>query len=362
MNPDSNSLNRITAEASEWFIAIRTGELSLAERQRFAAWLEVSPVHVQEYLGVAEIWGTIKSSSASVIASAEELINASKSTTNVVMLAAASHGRGDERARGYRPTTIAAAVILAMIAAVLTAATLVGTWREHIYSTARGEQRSIVLEDGSVIQLNTLSKIVVHFDHRFRRVELKEGEAYFRVAHDTKRPFDVVTPVATVRAVGTQFNVYSRDDKLKVAVVDGRVRVLAAGKGGSGPDAAVTTPAESVEIPLSLGANEVVELSGQDAVVTNASVSVAHATSWMQRRLTFDNERLDAVIAEFNRYTTRQMQVEGQDLAGLRISGVFDVDEPETLVSYLERIQSVNVTRQGRVITFSRGATQSFAQ
>lgn len=350
MSSDSPSLDRICAEAAEWFTAIRMGGLSSGERLRFANWLEASPQHVQEYLGLAETWGALSSAHAWPEASADELIEAARGASNVVMLTCVhpEPTRPAPKRISRIKRGIAAILSFVLLGTALYGSVLFARYESHVYATARGEQRTFNLKDGSIVQLNAMSRMVVIFTARERRIKLKDGEAYFRVAHDTKRPFYVETPFATVRAVGTKFNVYSRGDSLRVTVVEGRVQVAALDKEHEPGHSAPAGPAE-----LSVGASESVEMHAQGPLVRDDDHSTADATAWLQHRLVFENEPLADVIAEFNRYTAGQMRVMSSALATLRISGTFEAEEPETLAEYLEQVQGVKVLRRGSVTYFT---------
>lgn len=356
---ENRSLDLIAAEAADWFTAIRTGELSREEREQFAAWLEASPVHVGEYLGIAEIWGILLGARPWPAQSAEELIDATRAApTNVVALApAAARAATPPPSARTRQRLVASA---AAVAVLLVSALLVTFGPEDLfggerYATARGEQRSIVLADGSIVQLNTLSRLVVHFSDRERRLELAEGEAFFRVAHDPTRPFRVVTPLATVRAIGTEFNVYSRKQRMHVAVVEGRVQVMsragaAAAANANPPDRlppSGLTATDTLATGVALGPRESLEIESGGGVVRKTASRPDQTTAWMQRRLVFDDERLDRVVEEFNRYNAHQLAVNDPALAALRISAVFDADDPGALVDYLNRIQQVQISVRG---------------
>ena len=85
----------------------------------------------------------------------------------------------------------------------------------------------MTLEDGSRIELNARSRLRVTYSKSLRTVELYDGQALFQVAKDASRPFLVKSGEATVRAVGTQFDVYRKDDHTTVTVLEGRVAVYA---------------------------------------------------------------------------------------------------------------------------------------
>jgi transmembrane sensor len=82
-----------------------------------------------------------------------------------------------------------------------------GLTRSARYSTRLGEVRTVALQDGSVVTLNTQSTIDVAYSRRDRRIQLISGEALFDVAKDASRPFLVSAGLAEVRAVGTSFTV-----------------------------------------------------------------------------------------------------------------------------------------------------------
>ncbi|MEJ1960797.1 MAG: FecR domain-containing protein [Gammaproteobacteria bacterium] len=119
-----------------------------------------------------------------------------------------------------------AAVFLAALAVLIALNQSLGFfsgWKQ--YSTAVGEQRVIELQDGSTVRLNTQSRIAVRLSEHTRDIRLISGEAIFKVHHDTARPFRVHTLGAFIQAVGTEFNVYRRADRTKVAVLEGRVQI-----------------------------------------------------------------------------------------------------------------------------------------
>src|SRR5690606_34920469 len=93
------------------------------------------------------------------------------------------------------------------------------------YATAVGEQRRIELTDGSVVHLNTRSRLEVAFTDGARDIRLLEGEATFTVEGDPARPFSVHAGTNIIRAIGTQFNVLRRPSGTTVQVIEGEVRV-----------------------------------------------------------------------------------------------------------------------------------------
>lgn len=120
----------------------------------------------------------------------------------------------------------------AAAAVVLAIGLSAGAWLLHSggthYRTQVGEQRDVILPDGSKVTLNTDTALAVRYSDERRYIVLERGEALFVVKHDTGRPFDVAAGDTLTRALGTEFNVDMRSSKVTVSVLEGAVRVAAA--------------------------------------------------------------------------------------------------------------------------------------
>lgn len=196
------------------------------------------------------------------------------------------------------------------------------------YSTATGEQRTLKLEDGSIIYLNTRSSVRVSYTSTARDINLEAGEALFSVTHDPTRPFRVFAGDIVVRAVGTQFNVLRRADETRVAVVEGKVEV------STSLEALARTSADTpASVQLSAGEQATVLSDGK--VHTHAA-DPESSTAWRHRRLVFRETELSEIAAEFNRYNRRpQFRVVGEAVAQRRYTGTFNADDPESLEQLL---------------------------
>jgi transmembrane sensor len=116
-----------------------------------------------------------------------------------------------------------------LVVAVITAASLLMGPLHHPsrITTAMGEQRSVALADGSMLDLNSDSDARIAFTAGERRVVLAHGEARVTVAKDAQRPFFVSTPQVTVKTLGTVSTVRTVKKQTDVAVQQGRVAILA---------------------------------------------------------------------------------------------------------------------------------------
>jgi transmembrane sensor len=336
------STQAIIEVANEWLVRLHDAQVTAADEAEFEDWLRESPVHVREYLRAECLWVALEGVDAQRRIDVAALLR--DVPDNVRPLPASAMPATEQPPaatsnRRLHPAWFgaAAALVLSVIA---------GWWyttlpQTESYATGLGEQRRLVLDDGSVIDMNTQSELAVTLTNHERSIELHGGEALFTVARDPSRPFVVRSGHATVQALGTQFNVYQRHDEVQVTVLEGRVTVASLGSRApvANPEPSAPDHNQSVE----LNAGDAAELRPGAPIRKTAKVNTARTLAWTERRLIFDNEPLSAVVAEFNRYNPRQLVVEDAGIAAQRISAVFDADKPEALVRFLAQSTAIRV-------------------
>lgn len=123
----------------------------------------------------------------------------------------------------------AAIVVLVMTGFWLRELTRVEKLTFNSLETASGQQSTLYLNDGTKVKMNENSKLTYpsQFDSRKRDVSLR-GEAYFEVAHNPERPFQVNIGAYTIRVLGTKFNVDAYPDQIYVytGLKEGRVQII----------------------------------------------------------------------------------------------------------------------------------------
>ena len=340
------SLRAIAEQAAEWYLRMEEeGDATLAERQQFVAWLKASPAHIEEFMRVRAMHAQLAGIDADRLPDADELLRADES--NVFALSSEPIGGELQAAKKTRAPVYwaAAASIVAVLFAIGFATLRLASPPadlENRYMTALGEQRSILLSDGSVVELNTQSQLNVYYTDATRLVELVAGEAVFDVAKDSTRPFRVDAGTAIVEAVGTRFNVYRQNAQTVVTVVEGRVAVSqpkpsAKASGTQGPGAITELPV------VELAPGNQVAVSAAGAISAPAAVDTRKATAWTERRLVFDGDTLATVARELNRYNRQQLTIADPALAQRTISGVFNANDPHTLFTFLEAVGGMRV-------------------
>jgi transmembrane sensor len=302
---------------------------------------------MRAYLEVTALWSETAEVNRDRRWAIDDLIRqAAQETDNVVSLEGSNTTLEGGRVRTTRRLRVrmlsAAASIL-----ILTIAGVAGWYSQRgTYSTDIGEQRSLILADGSTVQLNSRSKVRVRLSEHERRVELVRGQALFQVARNPARPFIVVSSDTRVRAVGTQFDVYQKRQGTVVTVVEGKVavfeRMQPTHSALQPPNNGAVTQSGAARQPIYVSAGEQLALTGASPHVAKA-VNPAVATAWTQRQLVFESTPLADVAEEFNRYNERQLVIRDPALQEFQIDGVFSSTDPSSLVRFLSARADVKV-------------------
>jgi transmembrane sensor len=307
MTPDP-----IDLRASRWLAARDAGPLSPTENDEFNRWLDADIRHRVAFLRMEANWKR-----------AERLreLKPLDQGVDADLLA-----RSERRRRW--PMALAASLLAAAIAGAWSWQQQFG-WQHH--DTGVGCLEHIVLEDGSVIDLNTNSELRVRIADK-REVRLVRGEARFQVAPDAQRPFSVEAAGAAVHAVGTAFSVRLHDsEQVDVLVAEGKVEVAT----------------QRVQRTPPLGAGEAAVLLPDRVSVSRVEPQVlARRMAWTNGRLDFRGESLSEAVAEFNRYNRRQIRLAASDLATLRVGGSFAATDPDSFVGALASSFNLRVDHQ----------------
>jgi len=342
-NRETNLKPDIVAEASAWFIEFRAGDITASTCAGFHEWLRRSPEHIQAYIEIAAGWAELPTADPEGRLYIPTLIKRARESQeeNVVALSPWAPARLRRRRLSVR----AWAASLAGVAILVGAGAWFTLYRADTFSTGLGEQRAVRLADGSTIELNALSTVRVRLSHKERDIDLTEGQALFYVAKDPARPFIVHSGTTTVRAVGTQFDVYRKENGTVVTVVEGRVAVAHSDSSRFAPNqlapALFLVAGEQVTMPAK---------SPPTAEPKPKHADVAVATAWAQKRLIFEETPLASVVEEFNRYNTRRLVISDPELRSMGISGVYSSTDPDSLLAFLRAQTHIKLVESDREI------------
>ena len=210
------------------------------------------------------------------------------------------------------------------------------------YATTVDGYERVVLEDGSLIELNSDSEVGVLFTASERRVRLRRGEAHFTVAKNRARPFFAEAAGVAVRAVGTAFNVRLADHRVEVLVTEGRVEV----------NDRSTNPAQPPAVPELVANQRVVLRPSAPAAVPVAPViekmapdAVREALAWQGPRLAFVDTPLADAVAQFNRRNPVQIEIADSALRSIPIGGSFRAENVDAFLRLLASDNEIVVER-----------------
>ena len=323
------SPDTIRAEAAAWISKLHGPQRSPELEAGLRRWLAEDERHSATFERMTQAW----EDATTIVA-----------RTRFARLRVAQGGRVAASSR--------AAAILAVIA--LGAFGTYAWLARSTYTTGIGEQRTIRLDDGTRVSVNSASRVVVRYDERERHIRLERGEAFFEVASEARRPFIVLAGERAVKALGTSFVVRYDAGRLAVTLVDGKVSISTPTSQSrlSVPGGSAQNPPDP-EAPVRLApgqrftvaANNVVELDtpGIDAV-----------TAWRRGEVVLDKTVLADAIADMNRYDGNRLVIDDPAIAALRVSGVYRSGDNANFARVVARMYGLTVAQEGNVIRIYR--------
>jgi transmembrane sensor len=377
--------NTLEQKAGAWLIRLDSDTpLTPEEQHELRAWYARSPAHREELKSLAAFWGKM----------------------NLLTELAVPLGTHEARhkRRGARNNLWARVWSLGGAASLAAVATFValGVWlvrdplvnTNGIYSTAVGQQQTVTLADGSVVQLNTNTRLQVTYGGDYRDVRLLQGEAYFTVAKNPERPFRVHAGKGRVQAVGTAFSVYLKPKGIDVVVTEGRValarlleRDRAAPIGAdpapeppspttaaveNNPDEPLLTARELGVLDAGQGASiQLVDADSNADTIPDKNKSAGEALTppdrqsrqnivrpidakkfsqqlaWRNGLLIFAGEPLEQVVHEISRYTTLTIEITDPEVKAIKIGGQFRVGDTQAMLASLQTNFRLRVKRVG---------------
>lgn len=286
--------NEIDSKAAEWVAREDAAPLSVDEQRALQAWLSADSRHLGAYARMQAI-----------MLHCDRVYRGETQPSGSVVVRPPSFW---QRARQWRVPAMAATVALAAVLSLYFV-----DQRKGVHSTRVGEIARVALGDGSVITMNTDSRVRVRFDDGRRDIELLRGEAMFDVAKDRQRPFVVSAGDTQVVAVGTSFKVRRTQAAVNVLVREGIVKV----KEGPAPP-----------IQLRAGDKALVPRHAEAVVQKVDDSEVNRELAWRDGMIAFSGETLEEVAREFARYSAIRIRIADPDAAGLRVVGLFSATDP----------------------------------
>jgi transmembrane sensor len=319
--PNDIASRRIRARAARWVTELHGPDRDAELEAKVRRWIEEDPRHAAAFELATAAWQYSGDLPASL---------PPRSPASL------------KRARISRPVLAGVAVLL------LALMTTIYLARDGSLTTGAGEQRTVVLTDGTQVSLNANSRLLVQYDARVRKVTLKRGEALFNVVKHQSRPFIVVIGDRKVVALGTSFLVRREEpagSAFAVTLVEGRIAV----EPSSWPD---VLPDESARGLTLLSSGERLKV-GADASVSVDKPSLDKVTAWRRGQLVFEDTSLGEAAAEFNRYGPMTITIESATAATRRVGGVFRIGDSSSFARAMADAYHLQMIEHGREIVLT---------
>lgn len=322
-------------QAAEWVVRLQDEDLSYEQIEEWNRWMEADREHARAFEDVSLMWQ----------ASSElphDLLPASRQARHEMPLPAApAHASTDaptrRRRRPLRWAAAAAMTGIALLGLVSYHRDRDATDAVRVFATAKGELRQVVLEDHSRVNLGPDSQIRVQIGPRRRQIELTGGQAYFAVAKDAARPFEVRARGLIAQALGTEFSVDHGEGAVTVTVTEGRVQV-----NDLSPDSARPTGGEK---SVQLTAGQQTQLDADGGLSIPRAVNAADAVAWREGSVVYASEPLGNVVADLNRYSSVPVVLADPALARQPVTGRWLTTDVDAWLAGMAGAFSLNVLR-----------------
>jgi transmembrane sensor len=312
---DSEAVNEA---AARWVVRLTGGLYTQRDRALFEAWRDQSLAHEVAYERARAAWNRL------------DRLTALQQSGDYMpdLLAANATAPPARQFKTGRRWLGAASVAAALLIGSFTFMGLTSP----AYATAIGERRLVVLSDGTRVELNTDSKIVVRYRHARREISLVRGEALFEINADP-RGFVIRIPHGRLVANQSQVLVRLRSADATVTVKSGAVEVETSASG-----------TEMVVADLKPGqASAIGSREGQPRAVAQGEID--RMLAWREGAIALDGQTLGEAAGEFNRYNAKHILIVDDATSRLRLGGYFRTDDLNGFVAAVVKTFPVKATR-----------------
>lgn len=280
-------------QAAKWMARLHADDRTPVDEAAFRGWLNADSHHADAFERTSAIW---------------------ESVGGLGRLPATS-----------RPQMSRRAVLAGAAAAVVAGGTVFG-WREAVagvYRTDVGEQRRLVLEDGTRVMLDTATRFRFRPGADSRILSLSTGRINLNVAKDA-RLFVIEAGAQRASLPAGRVDIRRDGETVAFTAIEGTPRILAGGA------ALALEPGH--RMMLTDGRTDRVDRPDLQDLI-----------AWEDGRLAFRDERLSQAVAEMNRYTNRPLIVADPRVGRLRLSGMYRVGDPEAFARSIAILLPVRV-------------------
>lgn len=323
---DADRVERLE-EATDWLLRLQESTRTEDDLNLWLKWCDADPRNFAAFETVQRRWQEL------------DALKVDSLTTAVGVPAESSR-----RARRWKlPLAIAAGVVAVAVGLFVQRQQVTPESMPETVAAAHSS-RAATLPDGSKIILGAQSRVNMDFNGPKRQLDLSSGEAYFKVKHDSARPFVVHAGEVSVTAIGTAFDVRRRSDKITVTVEEGVVEVRGSASGRT--PAPVWRAGAGYQLTYSPGTRQ----------ASIASADPSAALTWLSGELAYQYEPLGSVVEDLNRYAKRKIVIADPELATLPFTGTAWANSLEGWLAGVQRAYPIEVseTKEGEIVLRAR--------
>ena len=319
----SNALQKqMLEQANQWLLHLQENPENEQLLAEFQHWLDEDEKHEACYLEAVLLWQEIDAATCELQteerqkAIQQNTLNQTTSTLEKIPL---------KRHVFSKPIALSAAFLSLVLLTVLVLPKHI--WLQPDIATGIAQQQTRTLSDGSILHLNGQSGVNIHFSEASRTVELLYGEAFFEVASDSERPFQVIAQDVSAQAIGTAFNIKYLDVGIETTLTEGKLKLELA-----------------TQKSLILRAGERVLWHDSEGTQRSQGHSL-YLPDWKRGLLRLDNMPLVDVLTRLNRQYPVTLKLVNPALANKPIKGVLPLNDLETTLTVLETTLAVKLIR-----------------
>lgn len=291
-------------------------------------------------------------------AAMKKKLSLSSSSTPIVNLYEGKETEGRIKTKNIFSLLIklTAAAMIILTASYL-AVNLIHTKKQMVTSfiSTNGERKTFQLPDGSVVKLNSGSKIIINEQYGITTRDIYlEGEAFFDVKHNNHVPFIVHTETMDVKALGTAFNVkaYPGERITEASLLRGSVEVTLKKEAGR---KVILHPNEKVSC-FQVDKKEVISPKPSEKTTQSNEIKNDHLVqtlsknplgdikeiAWTENKLEFTDETFVQIAQMMERWYGVKIEFKDNGLRQYRFTGIFEKEKIETALSILKESRNFN--------------------
>lgn len=328
-------MNDIASYYTELIIRYLSGEATPEEIGRLKEWIEENPANREEFIALKKTEMLLEKARLERSADPEQEWRLLKEKIRPAVSVK------NTRTAFLSPWLFRAAAALIVLAIPIFLLLRYANRPEMISVTASDHTTEIKLPDGTSVALKRGARIDYpeKFTGKIRQVTL-QGEAWFEVVRDEKRPFTVESGKTLVEVLGTTFSLDSGspEEETEVILISGKVKVALAGNAGP---------------PVLLSPGEMASVNERTAVITHVHQTDPNLLAWKTGHIVLDNTPLSDALRLLSEVYGVSFVIQDPALEACRITATFDRQSLDAVLNVIKVTLGLEIEHQGEVYRIS---------